>query len=398
MNNRNQNPKLPAMQDFIYFDIGIVIMASALLAWLSLLLRQPIIIAYILAGIALGPWGLRVVSNIDFIDEVSKIGITLLLFIAGLALHPRKIVETFGRTFTLTIATSFVFALVSGGFLLATGLSPTEAAIGGCSMMFSSTILVVKLMPTSTLHQQRMGAIGIAVLIVQDLMAILLIAFIKGKENLSMAAGALGILKGVMLVAAALLAQRYLLSRVIRQVERYRELLNLLALGWCFGIALAAEAIGLSHETGAFIAGVALADNIIARVIAEELKMFRDFFLVLLFFALGAQLDFSLMKNIALPALLLSSLLLFIKPLVFKRALKLSGETPKFSKELSMRLGQNSEFAFLITVIAAEQGLLSATASQLMHLVTILTMAVSSYILVSYYPSPLASKPSLKID
>ncbi|NTV67765.1 MAG: sodium:proton exchanger, partial [Chlorobaculum sp.] len=276
--------------------------------------------------------------------------------------------------------------------------SPTEAAIGGGAMMFSSTILVLKLMPTTTLHQQHMGAIGIAVLIIQDLMAILLIAFIKGKANLSIAAGSLGILKGIMLVVAALVAQRYLLSRIIEQVERYRELLNLLVLGWCFGIALGAEAIGLSHETGAFIAGIALADNSIARLIAEELKMFRDFFLVLFFFALGAQLDFSLMKSIALPAILLSALLLFIKPLVFRRALKLTGETPKFSKELSVRLGQNSEFTFIIAVIAAKQGLLSATASQLLHLVTILTMAVSSYLLVSYYPSPLASKPSLKID
>ncbi|RXK88209.1 sodium:proton exchanger [Chlorobaculum sp. 24CR] len=386
------------MQDFIYFDIGIIIMASALLAWLSLLLRQPIIIAYILAGIALGPWGLRLVSNIDFIDEVSKIGITLLLFIAGLSLHPGKIVETFGRTFTMTVATSLIFALVSGGILLAIGLTPTEAVIGGGAMMFSSTILVVKLMPTSTLHQQHMGALGIAVLIIQDLMAILLIAFIKGKAELSLVAGSLGILKGVLLVVVALVAQRALLSRVIKQVERYRELLTLLVLGWCFGIALTAEAMGLSHETGAFIAGVSLADHLIARVIAEELKMFRDFFLVLFFFALGAQLDFSLMTSIALPALLLSALLLFIKPLVFRRALKLTGETPKFSKELSVRLGQNSEFAFVIAVIAAEQGLLSNTASQLLHLVTILTMAVSSYILVSYYPSPLASKPSLKID
>lgn len=386
------------MQDFIYFDIGIIIIASALLAWLSLLLRQPIIIAYILAGILLGPWGLRLVSNIDFIDEVSKIGISLLLFIAGLSLHPRKIMETFGRTFTMTLATSLIFALVSGGLLLAIGLSPTEAAIGGGAMMFSSTILVLKLMPTTTLHQQHMGAIGIAVLIIQDLMAILLIAFIKGKANLSIAAGLLGILKGIMLVVAALVAQRYVLNHIIEQVERYRELLNLLVLGWCFGIALGAEAIGLSHETGAFIAGIALADNSIARLIAEELKMFRDFFLVLFFFALGAQLDFSLMKSIALPAILLSALLLFIKPLVFRRALKLTGETPKFSKELSVRLGQNSEFTFIIAVIAAKQGLLSATASQLLHLVTILTMAVSSYLLVSYYPSPLASKPSLKID
>jgi len=386
------------MHDYIYFDIGIIIMASALLAWLSLLLRQPIIIAYILAGILLGPWGLRVVSNIDFIDEISEIGISLLLFIAGLSLHPGRIVQTFGRSFTVTIITSLIFAIISGSVLLAIGLSPVEAAIGGCAMMFSSTILVVKLMPTTTLHQQRMGSFGIAVLIIQDLMAILLIAFIKGKANLSITAGSLGILKGIILVVTAMLMQRHLLSLLIKQVQRYRELLNLLALGWCFGIALTAEMLGLSHETGAFIAGVSLADHIIARAIAEELKMFRDFFLVLFFFALGAQLDFSLMKSIAVPAILLSALLLFVKPVIFNQALKLSGENPKFSKELSVRLGQNSEFAFVIAVIAAKQGLLSTNASQLMHLVTILTMAVSSYILVSYYPSPLATKQSLKID
>lgn len=386
------------MHDFIYFDIGIIIIVSAVIAWLSLLLRQPIIIAYIFAGMLLGPLGFRIVSNITFIDEVSKIGISLLLFIAGLSLHPGKIIETFRRSFPVTIVTSLLFALLSGGVLFALGYTLPEAAIGGGAMMFSSTILVIKLMPTTTLHQQHMGAIGISVLIIQDMLAILLIALVNSKANISLVSGASGMFRGVLLIAGTLLLQRLVLGRVIKQVERYREILNLLVLAWCFGIAFVAESIGLSHETGAFIAGIALADNIIARVIAEELKMFRDFFLVLFFFTLGARLDFSLLQSIAVPALLLSALLLVVKPLLFRMALKLSGETPKFSKELGLRLGQNSEFAFIIAVIAAEQKLISTTTSQLMQLVTILTMAISSWILVSYYPSPLAAKKALKVD
>ncbi|MBF0587044.1 cation:proton antiporter [Prosthecochloris sp. N3] len=386
------------MSNIVFTDIALVVISATVLGWLSLLTRQPIIIAYILAGVLLGPWGLQLVSSIEFINEVSDIGITLLLFLAGLSLHPGKLMELFGKTFLLTLSTSALFAAVTGGILYLFGTPVSQAIITGVAMMFSSTILVVKLMPTNTLHQKHMGAVAIAVLIMQDIFAVLAIAFIKGGGTSSLTGWLTSMGVGVVLAGAAILAERYIIRHIIAQVQRYNELLNLVALGWCFLLALLAEKIGMSHEIGAFIAGVALANGPISNFLAEGLKFFRDFFLVLFFFTLGAKLDFSLLQSVLLPAALLTAALLVIKPLAFRIGFRLSGETPKFSKEMGVRLGQNSEFALIIAVLAAEAGILSELNSQLIQLVAIFTMTISSYILVFFFPTPLGTSKPLKID
>jgi len=386
------------VSNFVFHDIALVVIATTILGWLSLLTRQPIIIAYILAGVLLGPWGLQLVTEIGFINEVSDIGITLLLFLAGLSLHPGKLLELFGKTFLLTLLTSGLFAAVTGAILISFGVPLTQALITGVAMMFSSTILVVKLMPTNTLHQKHMGAVAIAVLIMQDIFAVLAIAFIKGGSSSSLLGWLTSMAIGVILAGVAILAERYVIRKIIAQVQRYNELLNLVALAWCFMLSLVAEQIGMSYEIGAFIAGVALANGPISNFLAEGLKFFRDFFLVLFFFTLGAKLDFSLLQSVLAPALLLTAVLLIIKPLVFQAGFRLSGESGKFSREMGFRLGQNSEFALIIAVLAAESGLLSEINSQLIQLVAIFTMTISSYILVFFFPTPLGTSKPLKID
>jgi len=384
--------------NFVFHDIALVIIASTVLGWLSLLTRQPIIIAYILAGILFGPWGLKQVTEIEFINEVSDIGITLLLFLAGLSLHPTKLLELFGKTFILTLLTSLIFASVSGGILYAFGFTAMEAVITGVAMMFSSTILVVKLMPTITLHQKHMGAMAIAVLIMQDIFAVLAIAFIKGGSSTSVVGWLTSMVAGLFLALIAILVEKYLIRSIIKQVQRYNELLNLVALAWCFALALIAEQIGLSHEIGAFIAGVSLASGPISNFLAEGLKFFRDFFLVLFFFTLGAKMDFALMQTVLVPGILLTALMLVMKPAVYWAAFRFEKESPKFSKEMGFRLGQNSEFALIIALLAADSALISETSSQLIQMVAVLTMAISSYLLVFLFPSPLGTSKPLKID
>lgn len=386
------------MENVVFLEIALVVIVSTILGWLSLLTRQPIIISYIVAGVLLGPWGLKLVTKIEFINEASNIGITLLLFLAGLSLHPRRLLELFSKTFPLTLLTSGIFALVTGGILYTFGASILESVITGVAMMFSSTILVVKLMPTITLHQKHMGAVAIAVLIMQDIFAVLAIAFINGGSSSSVVGWITSILIGVLLTVVAILAERYIIRKIIMQVQRYNELLNMVALAWCFSLALLSEYIGMSHEIGAFIAGVALASGPLSNYLAENLKFFRDFFLVLFFFTLGAKMDFALMQTIVWPTVLLSAVLLVLKPLVYRVAFKLTNETPKFSREMGFRLGQNSEFSLIIAVLAAEKGLISAADSQLIQLVAIVTMTASSYLLVFLFPTPLGTSKPLKID
>jgi Kef-type K+ transport system membrane component KefB len=163
-------------------------------------------------------------------------------------------------------------------------------------------------------------------------------------------------------------------------------------------VALLAEVAGMSHEIGAFLAGVALANGPIALFLSEGLKFFRDFFLVLFFFTLGARLDFRVLHEIVLPASILAALLMVLKPAVYLWFFKRAGEAGRFSRELGVRMGQASEFSLIIALAAAAGGTISLRASQLIQVTTILTMIASSYAVVSFYPTPLGTRTSLKQD
>ena len=385
--------------DVIFFDIAIVIVVSACLAWLTLLTRQPIIIAYIITGVALGPWGLKIVQEIDFIDQVSRLGVTLLLFLVGLVLHPKRILDLFKQTILVTVAACLIFSVLSALFaFIVVGFSTLESIIVGLALMFSSTILVVKLLPTITLHQRHMGFLCIAVLIAQDLIAVGILLFLSGSRPESPLNLFLMPFIGVAFVAIAFLFEQYLLRWVMKQVELYHEVLYLVALGWCFGLALLAKSIGFSYEVGAFIAGLALARSPISLFLSEGLKFFRDFFLVLFFFALGARIDLLVLQSVFFPSLLLTLILLALKPLVYILLFRLTGEKGAFSREIGFRLGQASEFSLIIALFAYSLGTISQRASQLIQTVAIITIVVSSYITVYFFPTPLGIRRKLKQD
>jgi Kef-type K+ transport system membrane component KefB len=170
----------------------------------------------------------------------------------------------------------------------------------------------------------------------------------------------------------------------------------LLAIGWCLGLAELAHGLGLSREIGAFIAGVALASSRIALFIAESLKPLRDFFLVIFFFTLGAGLDVAKLVDVLVPSVLLAALLLAVKPLVFRALLVRSGENSPRATEIGLRLGQNSEFALLIAMLALHTGVIGDQAAYLLQLTTILTMMVSMYLIVFRYPTPIAVRDDLR--
>lgn len=387
------------MEEFIP-DLSVLLVGSAILSCLAVLLKQPIIVAYILCGILAGPWGLGWIKNAGFIEATSHLGITLLLFLAGLCLHPQKLLGLFGKTSLVTLANSlfsFVMALL---FALVFRFSLTDSVGIALALMFSSTILTVKLLPTTKLHQQRMGALCISVLILQDLMAIGVLALIRcmntpqgvGLSFLTL------IVKLSLFVAVLALFENYVLRKVMAYVDRIHEALFILGLAWCFGIAAVSHHMGLFYETGAFFAGVVLARHRISLFISEELKPLRDFFLVLFFFSLGAKLDVSVMGDLLLPAMVMTAVFILAKSWVFKKAFIWIGESKPFSQEIGVRLGQLSEFSLLIALLAFELGHISGRASQLIQMVTILTFLISSYLVVFKYPTPIGTTEKLNRD
>ncbi len=359
------------------------------------------LIAYILLGCLIGPFGLSLIDQNDLLTEIAEIGIIFLLFLVGLDLQPSKLKNMLAESMLTALGTSIAFFLMGALVMLATGFTYTEAWIVGLAMTFSSTILGIRLLPTTALHHRHIGEMVVSLLLIQDLLAILAILLLTGLGNdlagitQSMVAIFIGL---PALIGGAYLMVRFVLLRLISKFDAFHEYIFLLAIGWCLSLASIAEQMGLSFEIGGFIAGVSLATSPIAKYIAEHLRPLRDFFLILFFFSVGASLNVALLQDVWLAAIILAGITLLVKPKVFEFLLVLQKEDKGVSKEVGFRLGQASEFSLLLSYIAISNALISGSAAVVLQTATILTLIGSSYLVVSRYPSPIASDPALRRD
>lgn len=386
--------------DSLVFYIFIIFAGSAVLATLALYARQALLVAYIVLGIALGPAGLAVVSNTQLVTSIADIGIIFLLFLLGLNLQPQDLLRMLRKSTVVTIISSIVFGIFGFGVGYLFGFTLSENLLIGASAMFSSTIIALKLLPTTVLHHKHAGEMIVSILLLQDLVAIVVLLMLEGfsKGGSSWIEAVILAFNLPLLIGFAITFQRYVLAKLIRRFDKIQEYIFLMAIGWCLSMAELAGVMGLSHEIGAFIAGIVLASGVIARFIAESLKPLRDFFLVIFFFSLGAKLNLAVLYQILFPAFVLAAVMLFVKPYIFKGILVWLGEDDNLSFEMGCRLGQISEFSLLIAVMALESKAISASASYLIQAATILTFIASSYFIVLRYPTPIAVSDRLRRD
>jgi len=385
----------------ITFSFFLIFSGAAALATVALYTRQPLIIAYIVLGAAMGPFGLSLVTDVRLLADISHVGIIFLLFLLGLDMQPQSLWATLRKSVFVTFLSSALFLLMGFGVAKLFGYADFEALIVGAAMMFSSTIIGIKLLPTKVLHHRHIGELMVGLLLIQDLLAIIVLMLLLGaSENTAEAPpGLLRILLSLpLLLGGSLLMVRLVLLPLITRYDRFHEYIFLLAIGWCLGLSEMASFLGLSAEIGAFIAGVALATSPISQYIAVNLKPLRDFFLVLFFFSVGARFDLGLLSEVILPALLLSALVLGLKPVVYRFLLKGVSEKRTLAWGLGFRLGQVSEFSLLIAYLAATGALISDQASLLIQATTIITFVVSSYIVVLNYPTPIGISDHLRRD
>jgi len=384
----------------IVFSVFLIFTGAATLATAALYARQSLIVAYIVLGMAFGPSALGLINDVALLQELSHVGVVFLLFLLGLNLHPQDLWHMFRKATVVTLVSSALFAGLGMSTAWLFGYSLADSLIVGAAMMFSSTIIGLKLLPSTVLHHQHTGEIIISVLLLQDLVAILILLLLHGAAGDSDGwhrAAALGLsLPGFMIFAFGF--SRFVLTRLLARFDTIQEYIFLLAIGWCLGMAELSEALGLSPEIGAFIAGIAVATQPISRFIAESLRPLRDFFLVVFFFSLGAAFDLTAMQGVLLPALTLALISLVVKPVVFRKLWVLEGESEALSREVGVRLGQISEFSLLIAVLATQSQVISIQTSYLIQLATLVTFIVSSYFIVLRYPTPIATSDRLRRD
>jgi Kef-type K+ transport system membrane component KefB len=386
--------------DPVLFSFFLIFTSAAILATVALYTRQPLIVAYIAIGVILGPSATSLISDPSLISSIAKIGIIFLLFLLGLDMQPSKLGNMLGNALLIGLASSAAFFLLGLGVGHVFGYTQTESIIIGIAMMFSSTIIGIKLLPTTVLHHRHTGELVVSLLLIQDVIAIIVLLVLTGGFlDFSGADKLIKVGLGFpLLILFAWGFVKYVLLKVLARFDAFHEYIFLVAIGWCLGLSELATFVGLSHEIGAFIAGVTVATSPIAQYIAVSLRPLRDFFLVLFFFSLGAGFQLGLLSHVLIPALVMATLVLVIKPIVFHSLLRHTSETQTKSWEIGFRLGQISEFSLLIAFIASAEALIGEDASHLIQATAILTFLLSSYIVVLRYPTPIAVSDKLRRD
>ena len=358
-------------------------------------------VAYILLGAMIGPWGFKWVSDLTIVQEVGDVGILFLLFLLGLHLQPQNLFHMLRNVTWVALISSVVFLGLGYGVSYLFGYSQLESIIIGAALMFSSTIIGLKLLPTTILHHQHTGEVMISVLLMQDLIAIIVLILLNSTANgksmtLNDGLIVLGALPALVIFAFAV--EKFVLIKLLAKFDTTKEYVFLLSVGWCLGMAQLASFMHLSEDIGAFVAGVSLAASPISLYIAESLKPLRDFFLVMFFFSIGATFNFGYASAVILPALILAVIMLVIKPLLYWFLLYKTGENKQVSLEVGVRLGQASEFSLLVAALALTNAVISVKASNLIQATTILTFIASSYIVVLQYPTPIALTDKMRKD
>ncbi len=388
------------MSEHLFQSFFLIFTGAAVIASLALYTRQPLLVAYIALGALLGPFGFGLISDVNLVTEMSHIGIIFLLFLLGLDMQPKALLSVLQKATSVGLVSSAIFAIMGYAIGFTFGFSHQENLVIGMAMMFSSTIIGIKLLPTTVLHHKHTGELMVGLLLFQDFLAILCLMVLLSGDLNQVNAGEFAITIAALPVLglAAYLFVRFILLKLIAKFDRFHEYIFLLAIGWCMGLAEVAHQIGLSAEIGAFIAGTTIATSPIAQYIAISLKPLRDFFLILFFFSLGARFNIGLLDDVIIASLVLAAAVLIVKPITFRVLLGRMSEKKALAWDIGFRLGQISEFSLLIVFVAISNGVIGDRASVLIQATAIMTFLVSSYIVIFNYPNPIAVSDRLRRD
>ncbi|MFT7137617.1 MAG: Kef-type K+ transport system membrane component KefB [Candidatus Azotimanducaceae bacterium] len=387
------------MGESLFTSFFLIFTGAAVLATVALYTRQPLIVAYIAIGVILGPSATSLISDPTLIRGVAEMGIIFLLFLLGLDMQPSKLGNMLQDALFVGICSCLIFFGLGFAVGLAFGFGFIEAGVIGMAMMFSSTIIGIKLLPTTVLHHRRTGELVISLLLIQDVVAIVILLLLTGEETSNFITKLVSVIIALPLLAiGAMLFVKHVLLKLLEKFDAFHEYIFLIAIGWCLGLSEIASMVGLSHEIGAFIAGVSVATSPIALYIANHLKPLRDFFLILFFFSIGAEFQLGLLGSVIVPAAILAAVILVAKPIVFKLLLGRIKDADDKGWEIGFRLGQISEFSLLIAFLASSQSLISENASHVIQATAILTFLISSYLVVFRFPTPIAVSDRLRRD
>lgn len=377
----------------LFVEISLIVVVATIVSLVMKLLRQPLVVGYMVAGVLVGPYAFNILQAYGEIELFSKIGVAILLFLVGLTLNP-SVMREVGKTSIIIGVGQVIFTSIAGFFIArALGFASLSAFYIATALTFSSTIIVLKLLSDKGDVQKLYGKISVGLLLVQDIIAIiLLIALtvlgtsgnsffsIMSSNLFSVALVLLG--KGVLVVSLLYLVSRYILPTASRFVSDYQEVLFIFSLAWGLGISSLFFILGFSIEIGALIAGVTLASSPFAYEIASRMKPLRDFFIMLFFVLLGSQMVLSQTSSLILPAIILSFFVLIGNPLIVFVLMNLLGYRRRTAFLTGLTVAQISEFSLILVTLGFSLGHLEPKIVSLITMVGIITIAGSTYLIL----------------
>jgi Kef-type K+ transport system membrane component KefB len=369
----------------IFEQVAGVLAVCVVAGGLALLLRQPLIVGLIAAGIAVGPDVLGIVEHAEEIELLATIGISLLLFVVGLKLDVR-LVRKLGPVALATGLGQVVFTSVVGFFIaLGLGFDTVPAVYIAVALTFSSTIIIVKLLTDKRETDDLHGRIALGFLIVQDICVVLAMIAITafGDTTGDLGAEVLGVvLRGVALLVVVGLFGRYVAPRVTRLLARQSELLVLGAVTWAVLLAAISLALGFSEEVGAFLAGMSLASTQYREAISGRLSTLRDFLLVFFFIELGTQFELTAAFDQLGAAVVFSLFVLIGNPIIVLIIMGLLGYRKQVSFKAGLTVAQISEFSLILVALGIAQGQIDSEVLGLVTAVGLITIAASTYMIM----------------
>jgi len=375
------------MEELDTFAITAAVLAvAAAVAFLAHRARQPLIVAFIVVGVIVGPSALGWVQDEHALTLLAEIGIAILLFLVGLKLDIR-LVKSIGRVALITGLGQVLFtSLVGFGLGILFGLPVIVAGYVAVALTFSSTIIIVKLLSDKGELDELHGRIALGFLIVQDIVVILAMIALStfGGDRDGPLWSQLGMvfLSAAGLTGGIAVAMRWVLPGLLRLVADSQELLVVCCIAWAVAVAAVTDWLGFSVEVGAFLAGFALASTRFRESIASSLSGLRDFMLLFFFIGLGAQLDFSAIGAQIPMAIAFSAFVLIGNPLIVLALMGVMGYPKRVSFLAGLAVAQISEFSLILIALGRDLGHVDNDIVGLVTLVGMITIGMSTYLIL----------------
>jgi Kef-type K+ transport system membrane component KefB/Trk K+ transport system NAD-binding subunit len=395
--------------DVIFIELAVILFIAFVVSYIAKSFKQPLVIGYIVAGIIISPFILKLGASQEIIKIFSEFGIAFLLFMVGLHLNP-KIIREIGASslfvgliqIVLTFILGFLVSLQLLNFNLITSIYI------GIALSFSSTIIIMKLISDKRQLDTLYGKLSIGILIIQDFAAIavlMIISSVSGNSNQSLLEFASrSLLMGGSLIVLLFLIGVFILPKVTKSIAKSQELLFLFSIAWAFVISALFMYIGFSLEIGALIAGMVLSLSPYSTEISSRIRPIRDFFLIIFFIILGLNVNITSISSIIYPAIILSILALLFKPIIIMALLAVMGYTKRTNFVTGTTLAQISEFSLIVLGLGVAVGHIAPEILYMLTLTGIITITLSTYMIIysnAFYklmerPASIFQKTNLK--